>query len=127
MRFEVYDYCSLDRPRGVAEFFPECTTPKISSESLEQRTRAMLASTSVQAEVRPTILSVENLEKELGEKLSDQRTMYLPVMSQVSHYKEQPLAPAGCPILDVLCQGWDSTVIVLRPKSPWNNPGKSCG
>ncbi len=57
--------------------------------------RALLASTPVQVELRVITLPVENLEKELGDKLLGGRIEYLPIMSQVSHYKELLLAPAA--------------------------------
>jgi len=60
-----------------------------------QKERALLASTPVQVELRVITLPVENLEKELGDKLLGGRIEYLPIMSQVSHYKELLLAPAA--------------------------------
>ena len=63
---------------------------------IDQTTKAILAGPNVHVEVRVKVLAVENLEKELVEKLlSGGQTIYLPIMSQVSHYKEQPLAPAA--------------------------------
>jgi len=74
---------------------------------IDQRTMAILAGTNVHVEVPVTILSVENLEKELGEKLSGRRTLYLPVMSQVSHHKEQPLATGA---IQRMRNGWNAGV-----------------
>jgi flavin-binding protein dodecin len=74
---------------------------------IDQRTMAILAGTNVHVEVPVTILSVENLEKELGEKISGRRTLYLPVMSQVSHYKEQPLATGA---IQRMRNGWNAGV-----------------
>jgi hypothetical protein len=74
---------------------------------IDQRERAILAGTTVQVEVPVIILPVENLEKELGEKLSGGRTAYLPIMSQVSHYKEQLLAPAA---IQRMRNGWNAGV-----------------
>ena len=74
---------------------------------IDQRTRAILAGTNVHVEVPVNILSVENLEKELSEKLSGGRTVNLPIMSQVSHYKEQPLATGA---IQRMRNGWNAGV-----------------
>jgi hypothetical protein len=57
--------------------------------------RALLASTPVQVELPVITLAVKDLERDLGEKLLGGRIGYLPIMSQVSHYKELLLAPAA--------------------------------
>jgi len=74
---------------------------------IDQRTMAILAGTNVHVEVPVIILSVENLEKELAEKLSGGQTVHLPIMSQVSHYKEQPLAAAT---IQRMRNGWNAGV-----------------
>ena len=74
---------------------------------IDQRTMAILAGTNVHVEVPVIILSVENLEKELAEKLSGGQTVHLPTMSQVSHYKEQPLAAAT---IQRMRNGWNAGV-----------------
>jgi hypothetical protein len=68
---------------------------------------ALLASTAVHVEVPLIILPVENLEKGLGEKLSGGEPAYLPIMSQVSRYKEQLLAPVK---IQQMRNGWNAGV-----------------
>ena len=72
-----------------------------------QKERALLASTPVQVELPVITLPVENLEKELGDKLLGGRIGYLPIMSQVSRYKELLLAPAA---IQRMRNGWNAGV-----------------
>ena len=57
--------------------------------------KAILAGTMVQVEVSEIIeLPVIDLGKQVSTKFGDTTTTYLPVMGQVSHFKEMLLAPA---------------------------------
>jgi flavin-binding protein dodecin len=91
------DDIRVDKIHGSSNFIAE----------IDQRIMAMLASTNVHVEVQVSFLSVENLEKELSEKLLSGRTVNLPVMSQVSHYKEQALATGK---IQRMRNGWNAGV-----------------
>ena len=95
-----WDDAKLDRV-CVAKLHGSCNFIR----HLSQIERALLASTAVQVEVPLSILPVRGLEKALSEKLSAWEC--LPIMSQVSHYKEQLLAPAT---IQRMRNGWNAAV-----------------
>jgi hypothetical protein len=69
--------------------------------------KSLLAGTSVAVEVPLDILSLHNLDKILADKFGEQKDSYLPVMSLVSRYKEQFLAPVR---IQQMRNPWDARV-----------------
>lgn len=74
---------------------------------ISQNDRATLAGTGVLVEVQLSILPVRDLEKALSEKLSAWDRPCLPIMSQVSPYKDLLLAPAR---IQRMRNGWNAGV-----------------